>query len=250
MSRTITLGLCLFMAFTVGSAAAQEDEWDYTIAPYLWAAALDGTTAVAGRSADVDANFSDLLDNLELGGMLSFQAEKGRWGVLADAIFVSLAQDGQPTRDGEGPRSRVEVDQTVLEALGTFELSPQFELLFGGRYSEIDLELNFLAGEGRRAAGSQDWVDPVVGGRARLPLGFGELRIRGDIGGFGVGSELTWQLGFLLVADLSPRTSLSFGYRIMDIDYEDDEVIGREQASRFEYDVQMSGLLLGVGFRF
>jgi hypothetical protein len=42
-------------------------EWKHEIAPYLWSAAMDGTSGAGNVVAHIDRSFSDLLDDLEFG---------------------------------------------------------------------------------------------------------------------------------------------------------------------------------------
>ena len=85
-------------------------------------------------------------------------------------------------------------------------------------------------------------MDPVVGMQvdfvATDALAF---TLRGDIGGFGVGSDFSW--GTLAAAKYEFTESASgfVGYRILDIDYDD---------SDFVFDAQMGGLVLGFMIRF
>ena len=69
--------------------------------------------------------------------------------------------------------------------------------------------------------------------------------VRGDVGGFGVGSELTWNAALHLAHQLSEGVSLGFGYHVMDVDFEDGSGL-----SKFTYDVQIHGPQIGVGFHF
>jgi hypothetical protein len=65
--------------------------------------------------------------------------------------------------------------------------------------------------------------------------------MRGDIGGFGVGSEFTYQLLTLFRWEISRSLSLPFGYRILGYQIRDENVW---------MNTRMGGLLLGVDFRF
>jgi hypothetical protein len=67
---------------------------------------------------------------------------------------------------------------------------------------------------------------------------------RADVGGFGVGSELTWNAALTFLYEATEKVTVGLGYRVMDIDYEEDGLTG------FVYDAQLPGALLGVGFRF
>ena len=56
--------------------------WTYEATPYLWFAGVKGDTRVGTRlpAVAVDASFSDLASNLDLGLMGSFEARRQRWG--------------------------------------------------------------------------------------------------------------------------------------------------------------------------
>jgi opacity protein-like surface antigen len=62
-----------------------------------------------------------------------------------------------------------------------------------------------------------------------------------DIGGFGVGSDFTWQALVGANYELSKTFAAKFGYRYLGVDYDKDG---------FVYDMGNSGLYLGLGIRF
>jgi hypothetical protein len=77
-----------------------------------------------------------------------------------------------------------------------------------------------------------EWVDPVVGGRIRHQLAPGkELRVEGDIGGFGVGSKFSWQVvgtyGFDTTCLGTPLHAV-LGYRALAVDYSENGRYGKE----------------------
>jgi hypothetical protein len=88
-----------------------------------------------------------------------------------------------------------------------------------------------------------DWVDPFVGLRGRY--NFNDrlyAAAKADIGGFGVGSELTWQAYGGLGWIINHRWSTEIGYRHMAIDY--------GSTSGFHYDVDLSGVVVSASLRF
>lgn len=85
---------------------------------------------------------------------------------------------------------------------------------------------------------SVSWVDPYVGFQGRYEIADNLYAVgRGDIGGFGVGSELTWNLYGAIGTSLSETTTMEIGYRYLYTDY----VTGG-----FEYDAAMKGLFIGT----
>ena len=116
------------------------------------------------------------------------------------------------------------------------------------RYDVGDLGIS-----GNRAiarSGSVDWVDPVVGGRIRYNLAPGQdFILRGDVGGFGVGSQFSWNALAAYSFVFSKRDGVTYsgllGYRALSADYEQGS--GR---TKYVYDVVMHGPVTGltVGF--
>jgi hypothetical protein len=101
---------------------------------------------------------------------------------------------------------------------------------------EVESKLN------ARAARTDDWWDPFIGLRARY--NFNEryyVTAKGEIGGFGVGSDLTWQAEAALGCQLTPRVFTEVGYRAFGVDYEKDGLT---------YDVIMHGAQLTLGITF
>jgi hypothetical protein len=92
---------------------------------------------------------------------------------------------------------------------------------------------------------NQDWTDPLVG--ARWMWGFADgwsLIARGDIGGFGVGSDFSWQALGLVEWQPWEYSSFIAGYRALDVDYEDGR--GREY---FSFDATVHGPVIGLNFK-
>lgn len=91
-------------------------------------------------------------------------------------------------------------------------------------------------------SGSKTWVDPIVGFRARHHFNdWFYSTVRADIGGFGVGSDLEWQVYAALGFNLSKHTTLELGYRHMDVDY---------TSGGFTFDAALSGAVLALGYTF
>ena len=108
-----------------------------------------------------------------------------------------------------------------------------------------------LIRQGTRAlarSGTMNWTDPVVGMRLRHKTRWGgEVLLRGDIGGFGIGSDFTWQ-AFGGYAHVWPQDgwdiSAVVGYRALSLDY--DEGAGNRRRG---LDVVLHGPMMGVKFR-
>ncbi len=227
----------LAAAWTPAAAQPAGDEWQVVVAPYLMGAAMDGTTTLRGREADVNVSASDIFSNLQFGAMGLVEAKKGDWGFGADAIWMAL---GTTVRN-----TNVDVNQGAFAFYGIRRLSAAADLTFGARVNTLQGELDFKS-IGLRVDQDKTWVDPIVGLTLRTsPERVLQLRLYSEIGGFGAGSNFTWQAFPTVGVKLAPGFALELGYRWLDVDYDSGE--GND---RFVYDMLTQGPVLGVAFKF
>ncbi|MGH6690169.1 MAG: hypothetical protein ACRERE_40565 [Candidatus Entotheonellia bacterium] len=249
------------LAFGQASEARQGDAWfhgwKFDVAPfYLWLPALDGTVTVRETSASVDQSGGDtldlLFDSFKFGATGRAEARKGNALLTLDLLYMDLGENVQ-TDVGAGVTVRSK--QLILEFGGGYHLldwsvagegtpSVSVDVLAGRRY--VDLDSGITIENALDVDRSQDWLDPFVGGRLTVNIiDRLSVAVRGDIGGFGVGSHVTWNMAAILAYQVSQRMSIGAGYRILDINYS--EGTG---AHAFRYDVQMRGPVLGLDIRF
>ena len=219
-----TLTLALISTWFTAPAQAQSDDWEVVLAPYAWIASITGDAGI-GRTdpAPVDVSFSDLLENLRFGFMLHGEVRKGAWGVMLDAFYAKLGSDLSAPLGGV---LDLQVQVLVFEAL----LSRRFDLprgsvdAFAGiRYWDVDLDVELEGVVSGAIDRGDSWVDPVIG--SRLIQYVGEnwfLMLRGDIGGFGVGSEFSWNVQGGVGYDVSRLFSLVVQYKALSVDFEND----------------------------
>jgi hypothetical protein len=218
------------------SVQAQDEGWVVDVSVFMLGAAMDGTIAIAGNDADIDVSFSDIIENLELGGMGSLRAARGRWAFTTEVIYMGLG--------GSKGAVAADVDQWNVEPSASFRVSDRFETIVGVRYTNLSTEIR--GPFGRIPSGTVDWWDPIIGARWMLPIGEAwTFNLRGDVGGFGVGSDFAWQLFPYLTWQFGERASMQAGYRAVSSDYDEGSGL-----SEFKYDVVAEGPQLGVIFRF
>ena len=240
--RAAAAGVVLVLASTPAAAS----EWQHELAPYVWGSAMEGTVGIGPVSAEAEMSFSDILDDLEFGFMGAYRASRDRYSITVDAIYMGLGV----TEKGPGGtlKADIDVDQIGLEADFGYAVADRVTLFGGLRYVSLDADLRVTGPLGNELSASeeQDWVDPVIGAIYSWPLADDwTLNLRGDIGGFGVGSDFAWQGMATLRWQFSPRTALGVAYRYLDMDYED----GRG-SDYFKYDMATSGPTMGVIFTF
>jgi len=239
IARVLTAGATALALLAGKPIRAQDSGWDWTVTPYVWFAGIDGDVGARGLTAPVEVDFGDIWDNLSLAGMLSLDGHNDTWGAFADLVYLDLGADKDTALGEVGadfqqwlvnlvPYWRVKADDAVTIDIGA-----------GGRYVDLDLEVHTPQGS---ASESQGWIDPVVAARVRWQAAERcSVTVAGDIGGFGVASDLTWQLAGLAGYRVCPAAELQIGYRVLSYDYEDDG---------FVYDVDTGGFQLGAAIDF
>ena len=224
---------------------AQAGEWKHELAPYVWGAALEGQSGIGPVTADVDLSFSDVVDNLETGFQGVYRASRDKFSVTADLVYMGLGATGN------GPagyvRADVDMDQVAFEVATGYEVMERFVLFGALRYNDISMEIDASGPLGERSGRrDEDWIDPVVGAHYTIPFADQwSFTLRGDIGGFGVGSDFAWQTVGTLRWQASDRLGVLAAYRYFDMDYETGS-----GADYFKYDMVASGPGLGVIFTF
>jgi hypothetical protein len=237
-NRTGVLAAAVLASVAVNAQAG--DRWEVTVAPYVMGAAIEGDTVVMGQDAPVDVSAKDVFENMDFGFMGMAAARKGDWAVTADAVLVDLGVESQL------PPADFQPTIGVFSLGGARRLTDFADVTAGVRWNHLKAVVDLRAPVPAHVEKTRNWVDPVVGVVLRTPR---DRRVHGtliaDVGGFGVGSELSWQLFPTVGVQVSKRVSVEAGWRFLDVDYEKDD-----PADRFEYDVLYQGPVVGFTFRF
>lgn len=233
------LGLVLL----VTAPAAKADGWEYSLTPYLWATGLDGTIGVGteddgGVTVDLETSFSDIWDNLETAVPIHFEAKAPVWTLIAEVNFASLSQElGRVAGDAS-------LDMLIAELLAGWQWTETVEILFGSRYHDYDIDLVVADPDGDlRVSPAQSWVDPVIGIRYGGQLNrraTWHSMFRADVAGFGLGSDLTWNVRLNIAYDITHTVRLGLGYHWLDIDYDNKGLV---------LDLLQQGPEIGLSFR-
>jgi hypothetical protein len=240
-------------------AAAPEmpikDRWQYTLTLNGWLTAINGQVGIRGLPpVDVDVTAADLLENIDkLDGalMTSFYATNGTWMFLTDLVWSRVSDE--VTLGPAGGTVNYEQSQAIVSGIVGYALpidvpNLQLSATAGVRYNHLKAELDInpvllpRLFPGSEREGTQNWLDPIVGLSAHYDINqkwF--VNALADIGGFGVGSDLTAQ-GFVAVGyNWTEMVSTSLGYRAIYTDYENDG---------FVYNTTMHGLFANVALHF
>ena len=221
------------LASAVRPAAAEEaspgDGWRFNASTYAWFTSVSGNTTARGQIFDVNAGFFDIVSNSSSIAAFNayFEANKGPVGFYADLVWSNLGfsksaaryRNPLPGLSANGVvNAQLNYTMTIVEVGGIYEVSrwshsptsfTAADALFGFRYwnnsvtASLDAlmtaDLYNLGFERSRdiavaKSGNLEWVDPVIGFRVRHQFTPSQTAfLRGDVGGFGLGSQFSWQ---------------------------------------------------------
>ncbi len=248
MRRIFIAALC---AFTTTPAVA--DDWTFSVEPYVLAANIAGDASI-GRvtGVEVDVDFSDIVEKLNMAAMIHFEAHSGNgWGFAFDYGFMELSDDIFGERGGvvdarvrQGTLEGLLIRQSQNEASG-------LEYFAGFRWWDNDVDVVLVpamlpAPLERKVDAS--WVDLLVGARWTRDLSERwQMQLRGDVGGFGIESDFTSALSATFLYRFSERFSLDLQYKALWVDYEDGK---SGQSGYFSYDTVTHGPIVGLKIEF
>ena len=221
--------------------AGEGAELAFALRPYLWAAGISGDmSADSDDGTGIAADFGGL-DHLDGALLLASEARLDDGVVLlGDFVWVSL--EGEDTPPSGTP---VRSDLDVIEA----QLALAWRVARGSRVDcDLLAGLRVIGLEARLASGAVDadrsetLLDPLIGVRGNVRLaGDWRLSLYADVGGFGAGTELSYQLAAIVEYAITDRIAVGLGYRQLGLDVEEPHL---------EFDGAIGGPLLGCGFRF
>jgi hypothetical protein len=233
----------VFAQNTSDNGNVNESNWEFDVAPYMWFSSLKGDVSFLNQSVPVNTEFKDIWDQLSFGFLLHGEAQKESWTIMTDFVYLNLQEEG--TIRNSPLTTKTETKQTIWElgaAYRILQLQDYFALegLMGIRY--FGLAPQFDINQQNVFDESLDFVDPYIGVRFKNTSDKWINSARFDVGGFGVGSKITWKLNLLVGYQFSDLLSLHIGYQGYDVDYEGD--------NSFEYDVYTGGFITGLNFNF
>lgn len=261
-----TGGPCAIPCGPVCEPACPPKCWEWRVALLGWLPGLDGTTVLGGVESDVDFDWTDWFDHLEnidFALQAAVSAHYDRWTFEVAGLHMKLG--GSVPLVGLGPLGipvLVDADLTMVIVKGlvgydvaTTRLSscscwPQitWTAYAGARYYNLYVNANLTlpTGRARNLAETQDWIDPMVGGRARLDLDRSwSVVLEADVGGFGVGSDVAWHVLGGVEWRATRWFAIQAGWNGIDVDYETGS-----GDDRFVFDITFSGPYVGFIFLF
>ena len=250
---------------------------------------MTGDVVVKDRALDVSVDPAQLIDHLNWpdivpAWMSHAEARRGPLSLFNDIVWADVTGSGgfKRTFSGRfasatfGAHVQADYQLAIVETGGAYTVwsqgrqgspgSTAFDLLTGARvwYQNADVSADLtttLAFSGPRGltirrnraiakSGSIDWVDPFVGARIRQQLAPGHaIELRGDVGGFGAGSQFSWQA---IATYNSPLCMIHgipvdgyVGFRALSADFSQGS-----GTSKFEWNNVIYGPVIGATMRF
>ena len=241
-----------------GGAAAQDDGWSVTVSPYVWTAALDGTSGLGRFETDVDIPFSETLESLDFALFGDVEVRRGRWGLFFDGQYVKTSQD-------EEIRSRelgLEITKSLVQGAVFYRIydSPQggdtatgaprrftIDPMVGLRWNSLKAN---LSAQGQELSRKAEWTEPFVGVRSSWDVGARwNLSGEADVGGFGIDRKKSANaqafLGYRTYL-LQRPSMVRVGYRTFHQEY----ATGGAGERAFRWDVTQHGPVIGLSMTF
>ena len=201
--------------------------------PQIWMPSVDGTVGAGSRTATVNANFYDIVENTDtvigLSGRLTVVHD--RFEAYTDITWVQLGFDKLTSQSGEQFRTTLSLmiaDACISYNLlaptrdGRGEPGPKLAPYVGAR---IFWASTVVEGTGMSFSDSASsvWADPIFGWMWDTPVAeTWRTSVSADVGGFTLNSGLTWQATAMVGLDFlfygNPST-LSVGMRAISDDY-------------------------------
>lgn len=240
-------------------AQEQSKKFELTLTPYVWLPSISGDIGTGPVTTSVDVCFTEVLQEATcvIGVFGRVEGWWDRLGFYVDGGYTAIRVDGStPIGTDVSVTSKLGiVDFGLLLEVADWQLGEkdsgsglELDAYVGGRYMYVgvDVDLQILPDQ----SASESWVDPVVGGRVIWDLNRKwSIIASGDVGGFGVASDFTWEamgyLAYKFPIGSKAEGALLVGYKAIGDDYETGSGL-----SRFEWDVVLHGPAVGLAFQF
>lgn len=229
--------------------AAPDDAWHLSVSPYLWFPGVHGTAVGPEENGlGFKASPSDLLSHFQIGLMGAVEISHKRIVTSMDIFWIRLQDNTAiplPPAVGDGAiGAKIHATEFFLAPKVGYRVIDQekikIDALAGFRFWHFGESLSFNPSAlGLNFNGSQNFVDPLVGGRIQLALSPKiVVNILGDVGGWNTGSKLEYQIVGLIGYRIKPALTLQAGWRYLNLDY---------QGSRGNvFNITTAGVLFGA----
>lgn len=229
-------------AAALAPVSAIAEEWTGQATLYGWGAGVTGdfTPFSGADTISFDQSFSEILEDLDGAFFATGLARRGDLVLFGDLTYTTSSRAGVvPT--GIPAEGELTIRSITVAGGRRFAAADggTFDLLAGVRAWSVD---GSVTSPVLSVAPESNFVDPIVAVRSLTPLSqrWSALGYF-DVGGFGIGSELTWQGTVTANYQATDNLFVSAGWRHLYLDYEDDGTV---------FEGAMTGPVIGATYRF
>ena len=268
---SLSLAVLVMALLASTGALAQQPEreseaWQFGLSIYGWFPNIAGQTSFTppGGSSEFGIDIDHILDSLEFALMGTFDARKGRWGILTDVLYMDAGNSKTGTREATmGGRAlpvnasaNVDLDlkSWIWTLTGYYRALDQngltLDVVAGMRYLDVEQEVNWtvtgnvgpIPAPDRAGAAKADLTnwDALIGARGRFAFGAQKAWFVPYYFDVGTGeSDFTWQ-GIAGIGYAFHWGEIVAAWRYLYYNLPSDEAIK---------DMDFSGPVIGVTFR-
>jgi hypothetical protein len=239
--RTVVAAIGLAAAV---AAPAQAQDWSGQVTLYGWGAGVTGdfTPFTGAPTLSFDKSLSEILEDLDGAFFATGFARRGDLVFFGDLTYSKSSREGL-VPPGAPASGEVTLRSLTVAAGNRFDAGggTTVDAMAGLRAWDLDGQVAVPAAAITVAPGAS-FVDPILALRVNTPLA-DRWSLLGyvDVGGFGVGSDLTWQVALTANYQASDRLYISVGWRHLYVDYSDDGTV---------FKGAMSGPVIGATLTF
>ena len=239
--------------------------FNFSINPYIWFMAVGGTVGYfEGEKFAFNKSFSDAVKYLKMAAAAAGKFKYDRVSFVYDISYVNLKGFG--TEIPENTRGITNSNWTVKQTLYDLFISYLFpsknkstmiDVYVGTRIWALNTEATIMVNDTvtkgtdgltevvqkqYMTGFDNTWVDPVIGVNSEFRLGKQWFAYaKGDIGGFSVNSQMTWQLTAGAAYLISPNWPVSLGFKYVGVNYDKNAI---------NWTVNDYGPALSIGYRY
>lgn len=199
------------------------DEWKFHASINAW---LPGMRIATPQGPIIKITLHDILQNLNLTAMSTLGAQKGKWGFLADIIYMNMSKSTLLPLDPPSVLTNIKMKSWIVTPMVTYRVveadNLSLDLMAGARYLYIDLPMEFDYIQ--TVDTSVNLWDGVVGLRGNYELNekwF--IPFHFDVGTGDV--DLTWQ-AFAGVGYKYENWDVIAGYRYLEWQFDESDTGG------------------------
>lgn len=209
-------------------AALDDEGWHINLTGYIWFAGVHGNVGGFGHDIGFKASPGDLLSHADFGLMGITGVQYKKFVSVIDFVWAPITTTQTRTiRLPSEPQlsAKVKYTQTILTPEFGYRVidseKVKIDGITGFRYWHQGTTLTFTPTlTGNNYYKSLNYVDPLVGGRIQVPLSPKILAtVMGDVGGWGAGSQLDYQIIGALSYRIKPKWALDAAWRYLYVDY-------------------------------